>query len=225
MTQAAGFKWIRWARDRHLKGPAQGILNVIASHANAAGESWPSTETIVLESGSSKSTVQKAIRALAAAGVMNIEQSSGRQPNVYRMQGSQLPLFDLPSPKKPARKRRPQRKPKPVPTGTPASRFYDARGSKDQIAAIIDYLRASGFPCETEEEKNRVAGYVARHKSHRKGRVWNAIVTAIQSKPEGDAMNLAEKVYQHGELQEANRREASSSTRRTATKGEAEAGW
>lgn len=232
MTQPAGYRWIKWALARHLKGPAQGILNVLAAHANAAGESWPSVDTVSLESGCSKSTVQKAIRELHAAGILDVERSRGRKPSTYRMDGAQLALFPVPELKTAKRRTRPAKKepkeekpPKAPPAGTPASRFYNAQNGGAKVAAIIDFLTAAGYPFETKEEKGRAAGFVSQHKNDSKGRLWDAIVKAAQSKPDGDVLNLAERIFTNGKTREAERGAAASRARRTGTRDEAAADW
>lgn len=66
---------INWAlRDPHVQrtvfGPARAVLFVLADHANAAGEAWPSMFTLVSESGHANGTVANALGTLERLGVI-----------------------------------------------------------------------------------------------------------------------------------------------------------
>lgn len=79
-----------WAR---LSGAAKGVYNILAFHANDAGEAWPSITTICRENGTAKRATLRGLRELK--GYRMIEpmgiQANSRGVVRYRL------LFDPPT--------------------------------------------------------------------------------------------------------------------------------
>jgi hypothetical protein len=60
-------------RDKNRKGIEKLIYLILASHANAQKEAWPSISTIAALAGASKTTVMKALEALSDSGWIEIK--------------------------------------------------------------------------------------------------------------------------------------------------------
>ena len=82
-------RWRRVIGARGVPGIERGVLNALAYHADQQTlEAWPSLETLAQESGFSKDTVRRAIRALEKLGAITIiARSLGGQghPHRYRI--------------------------------------------------------------------------------------------------------------------------------------------
>ncbi len=193
-AQAAGFRWIRWARGRHAGAAGQVVLLGIATHANAAGDAFLSHVRIAAETGGSRGTVKRALKVLAADGYLTATGLGYRTANTYHLGGSQLRMLEsepvveapAPKPKRAALTANPD----------PEAAFYDATNQGQRVAAIIDACTAAGRKV-AEKERGRIAGFVRRHSRNGKGETWAAIKEALAD-AKGDPINLAEGLMQHG---------------------------
>ena len=64
------FKFIRWARDQHLRGARQSVLVILATHADAAGISRPGISLLAKEAGVSVRAATYALRSLESDGYL-----------------------------------------------------------------------------------------------------------------------------------------------------------
>jgi len=65
------------------------VLTALRSHADKTGRAYPRVETLAEETGLSVRTVQRALRRLAAAGLIKIELGGRyRSSNVYEIVGA-----------------------------------------------------------------------------------------------------------------------------------------
>lgn len=76
---------LRWALSQGCGASEKAVLFVLAYHADDAGVAWPSVPTLAAETSLSPRGVQSAIGRLAGAGLIEIERSSGRHANRYRL--------------------------------------------------------------------------------------------------------------------------------------------
>ncbi len=161
---AAGFRWIVWARSRGLKGSQQAVLTTIATHLDRDGAAFLTYGTIAAEIGVSRTSAIRAIKALAASGLIVSRQTSGRTANTYTMNidATQPTLFGgEPPPEKPRGERKgrgtPAAKGGPPPE-KPIAEFYKAQAVNEQVARLVDAGRALGV----EMNGGKIAGML-RH--------------------------------------------------------------
>jgi len=96
-------------RDTSISGAAKMVYVVLSSHAGAQGTTWLSHATIAAESGTSVSSVQRALSALVGLGLVKVSprrrDDGGQTSNLYRIeahvppgQNDQPPRSERPTP-------------------------------------------------------------------------------------------------------------------------------
>jgi DNA-binding transcriptional MocR family regulator len=70
--------WRHAIADADLTPTQKLVALMISAHMNGTGEAWPSVETLVDETGLTRSTVQRARAALATSGLLVFDQGGGR---------------------------------------------------------------------------------------------------------------------------------------------------
>lgn len=82
-------------RDTSISGAAKMVYVVLSSHAGVQGTTWLSHATIAAESGTSVSSVQRALSALVGLGLVKISprrrEDGGQTSNLYRIE-AHVPL-------------------------------------------------------------------------------------------------------------------------------------
>jgi hypothetical protein len=163
---SAGFRWIAWARSRGLKGSQQAVLTTIATHLDRDGTAFLTYETIATETGVSKATAIRAVKALTASGLIVVAQTSGRVANTYTMSTDELqPTLFGGAPEVPPEKKRGRRKSRGtpaakggIPSQKPIAAFYEAQAVNEQVARLVDAGRALGV----EMNGGRIAAMLKR---------------------------------------------------------------
>jgi len=72
---------------RDLSAPAKLIYAIIADRIGRNGFAWPGERRLALDSGMSRNTVRRALKALEAAGLLAVEHGTEGRPNLYRLNG------------------------------------------------------------------------------------------------------------------------------------------
>lgn len=78
-------RWRNAARDSDLRATEKAVVFVIATYMNAAGECWPSVNTIANGASLSERAVRSAIGGLELAGFIRVDRSKGRKASTYRI--------------------------------------------------------------------------------------------------------------------------------------------
>jgi biotin operon repressor len=82
------FQAMAWAVKQTLPSRDKFVLIMLANYADESGKCWPSLNRLASDTSTSKSTVQNAIRALEAAGVLAVQartQDGVSLPNIYHL--------------------------------------------------------------------------------------------------------------------------------------------
>jgi len=78
-------KWRDSIRDSDLRHTEKAVAFVIATYMNGSGICWPSVATIAYGASLSERAVRDAVTMLNERGFLDIDRSSGRKANRYRI--------------------------------------------------------------------------------------------------------------------------------------------
>lgn len=192
-AQAAGFRWIKWARDRHVGAAGQVVLLSIATHCNAAGDAFLSHARLAAETGGSRGTVKRALKVLAADGYLTATGLGYRTANTYHLGGSQLRMLES-EPVAEAAAAKPKRAAKRAPSADPEAAFYAAKNQGEATGALVDACTAKG----RKVLGKRMAGFVKHQAKRSRGDVWKALAIALDTELKGCPINYAEEILKNG---------------------------
>jgi hypothetical protein len=83
---------LRWIRPLQVTAPQKAVLWALADQADDDGEAWPSMAALVEATCLSERTVQGAIAALRATGIISITPGGGRhRTTLYRLSMAETP--------------------------------------------------------------------------------------------------------------------------------------